>query len=133
MQAIRLLPGLDRFMMGKTFETICTSAAHHPVVVLVGACKCYYAMIINILQPNGYMLLLLDLTDDDMHYLSLTPARMALRGVVVPKDVHVEPERAFHKTTAPPHLGPFDAQLKVIRRKIVMPVLECLGLKVRKN
>jgi hypothetical protein len=131
---IRLIPGLDRFMMGETFETLCTSAAHHPVVVLVAGHRLSYAMIIDISQPHGHTLLSLDLTDDDINHLLFTPgARRAQRGDIVPEDVPVQLGRAAFKKTAPSYSGPFSAQLKTMWRKIVMPVLDCLGLKVREH
>jgi hypothetical protein len=50
-QQIRLLPGLERFMLGESFETLCTTAAGHPIVVLVGARGRYHALIIAPSQP----------------------------------------------------------------------------------
>jgi tetratricopeptide (TPR) repeat protein len=55
-QKIRALPGLSRFMLGKTFETLRTVATNHPVVVLVGARRRYYALIMASSLVQGHML-----------------------------------------------------------------------------
>jgi hypothetical protein len=130
----RALPGLDRFMMGETFETLCTTAASHPVIVLVGARQRYYALIIDVSQPDGHALVSLDLTDVDINNLLYTPGlKWARRGVVAPGDVQVEFERAPFKKTSRSHSGPFDGQLKTMWQKIVMPVLKRLGLEVSEH
>jgi hypothetical protein len=110
---------LDRFMTGKPIKTPCTMAIHHPIVILVTARKLYYAMIIDMLQPHGYILLSLDLTDYEMHHLSSTPGINSLaRGRIKTK----------HR-----HLNLFDGQVITMWHKIVKPVLDGLGLKVSKN
>jgi hypothetical protein len=51
---IRALPGLDRFMLGETFETLRTTALHYPVIVLVSAREYFYALIIASSKSEDY-------------------------------------------------------------------------------
>jgi hypothetical protein len=127
---IRPLPGLHHFMLGESFETLCSTAASHPVVVLVGARGRYYALVIALAQPYGHALISLDLTEEDLESLSYTPSPSgARRCAVAPDDVPPKVERAQFNKSARSYSGPFDGQLKTLWHKVVKPVLECLGLK----
>jgi hypothetical protein len=128
---IRLLPGLERFMRGEPFETLCSTAANHPVVVLVGARGRYYALIIASIQPDRHKLLSLDLTDEDLKSLSYTPSPGgARRGAIDADDVQLQVERLQLNKSARSYSGPFDGQLRTLWHKVVKPVLDCLDLKV---
>jgi hypothetical protein len=70
-RAIRELPGLDRFMLGETFETLRAVAFNHPVVVLVSARGHYYALIFAISLVHGHALLPLNINDEDILNASL--------------------------------------------------------------
>jgi hypothetical protein len=128
---IRLLPGLERFMLGESFETLCTTAASHHVVVLVGSRGRYYALIITVSQPDKEALLLLDLTDEDLKSLSYTPSpRGARRSPIAPDTAQPKVKKAKFNKSAPSDSGPFDGQLKTLWHKVVKPVLDRLGLQV---
>jgi tetratricopeptide (TPR) repeat protein len=127
---IRLRPGLERFMLGESFETLCATAASHPVVVLVAARGRYYALIITLAQPYQDALLSLDLTEEDLKSLSYTPSPTgARRSPVVPDIVQPKVKKAKFNKSAPSDSGPFDGQLKTLWHKVVKPVLDRLGLK----
>jgi tetratricopeptide (TPR) repeat protein len=127
---IRLHPGLERFMLGESCETLCATAANHPVVVLVGARSRYYALIIAPTQLDRHALLGLDLTTEDVKSLSyICTAKGARRCVIAPDIVQPKAKKAKFNKSAPSDSGPFDGQLKTLWHKVVKPVLDRLGLK----
>jgi tetratricopeptide (TPR) repeat protein len=127
-EEIRALPGLECFMLGETFETLRTVASTHPVVVLVSAHKHFFALIITASQLQGYLLLSLDLTKEDLKSISFTVgSARACRVAVSPEDSDVE--RGMNKTKQTRH-GPLDRQLITLWHKVVKPVLESLGFEV---
>jgi hypothetical protein len=68
LREIRAMPGLERFMRGSTFPQLREAAKEHPVVVLVAARGCTYALVIS------------DETQDAPHPLRLeiTSGRLSL-------------------------------------------------------
>jgi hypothetical protein len=131
---IRFLPGLERFMLGESFETLCTTAATHPVIVLVGARDRHYALIIAPPQLDSHTLISLKLTDADLESLSYTPSsRGARRCADASDDVQLKVERAPFNASARSYSGPFDGQRKTMWHKVVKPVLERLGLEVSEH
>jgi hypothetical protein len=127
---IRTLPGLDRFMLGETFETLRAVAVHHPVVVLVSARDHHYAFIMTPWLPQGSVLVSLDLSDEDLRNLSFTPGATRLRrGDIAREKTPAIAERAPLKTTACSSSGLLDGQLKTLWHKVAKPVLDHLGLK----
>jgi tetratricopeptide (TPR) repeat protein len=127
---IRALPGLERFMLGETFETLRIVASTHPVVVLVSARNHFYAFIITASQPQRHLLLPLDLTDEDLQSISyISGSTTAFRAAVETEDTGSELERGMNKTLST-HSGPLDRQLITLWHKIVKPVLDCLGFEV---
>lgn len=71
---IRALPGLDRFMLGETYEDLCKVATAHPVVVIVGARSHTYALIINPEHIEVPELLELHLNAPQLQQLSSSPS-----------------------------------------------------------
>jgi tetratricopeptide (TPR) repeat protein len=126
---IREMQGLDRFMLGETFETLRTVASHHPVVLLVGARRHFYALILTALH---YKILSLELSDEDLRSLSFTLGSAQLqRSVEQPGDALPEIERlGLKKVTPSGTVAPLDLQSRTLWRKVVSPILEQLGLKV---
>jgi hypothetical protein len=130
-QEIRALPGLDRFMLGKTFETLLAVAFDHPVIVLVGARGRHYALILDPSFDRGHDIIELNISIEDWKNLSLASSTMsAHRRAAVREEKPEEGDRASHKKTGRSTSGPRDGQLKTLWHKVVKPVLNCLGLKV---
>jgi tetratricopeptide (TPR) repeat protein len=128
---IRELPGLEHFMLGETFEALCTAATTHPVVVLVGARNYFYAIIIGSPQAKDHALLSLDLTERDIEGLSSTYIfTTSQRRGAMPDNLEAELARLQLGKSAPLRFGPWYQQMNVLWVKIVKPVLEHLELKV---
>jgi hypothetical protein len=129
---IRALPGLSRFMLGETWETLRTAASNHPLVVLVGARGHYYALILAESLSNGHEVLSLDLIDEDLKNLSFTPGSSRARqsAVAIAKETLAEGDRAGFKKTERAPSKPLDGQLKTLWHKVVKPVLAHLDLEV---
>jgi hypothetical protein len=127
---IRALPGLDRFMLGETFETLRTAADDHPVVVLVGDRHHHYALIMDSSFPQGQKLILLDLNDENWTNLLLNSRTTRTnRTAATCEETLEEGDRAGINKTGTSSLGPRDGQLRTLWHKIVKPVIDHLGLK----
>jgi DNA-directed RNA polymerase subunit N (RpoN/RPB10) len=125
---IRAVSGLDRFMLGETFETLCTVASQHPVVVLVSARGQHYALIMAKMFAQRHMLISLDLSDDDLANLSSGyGSTKAHRSAAIPEQT-LKGDRVGFKKTADASSGPLDGQLQTLWHKVVKPVLDHLGL-----
>jgi tetratricopeptide (TPR) repeat protein len=123
---IRALPGLDRFMLGETFETLRTVASDHPVVVLVGARGDYYALIMSPSLAQEALLSLNLTSDDEMTLLFTKTSRRQSRGGLAD-----EPgvDRGLRIIT-PSGTDSLGRQFKVLWNKVVKPVFDHLDLKV---
>jgi hypothetical protein len=130
LREIRALPGLDRFMLSETWETLRTAASDHPAVVLVGARGHYYALILAASLANGHVVLPLDLIDEDLKSLSFTlGASRAHRSAATPDGTPEEGDRAGFKKMERVSSKPLDVQLRTLWHKVVKPVLAHLDLK----
>jgi hypothetical protein len=128
---IRSTPGFERFMLGETYESLCTAASAHPVVVLVGARGSFYALIIAPSKTHGHALLSLDLTDKDTQDISPTyDSTRAQRSAAPPQDNFSEIDRAMKRIMPKRSDMPLGRQSKVLWLKVVKPVLDHLNLKV---
>jgi hypothetical protein len=129
---IRLLPGLDRFMLGDPYHTLCAVSFAHPVVLLAGARSRYYAVIMTSSSPQDHSLLPLDLCSEDFEQsLSIHSSTRPHRGTVFEDSPEEEDphERGMHiKRTRNTCL--LQHQLQFIWIKIVKPILDHLGLQV---
>jgi tetratricopeptide (TPR) repeat protein len=125
---VRAMPGLERFMLGKTYMQLRETASVHPVVVLVSAQRHIYALII----PNAVQrypdVLPLKITSYRLARLRHTATQSGLRTRNVMRDVETESGRQMRpgrlKDTA---LG----TLVDLWKEIVKPVLGHLQLPVR--
>lgn len=130
---IRALPGLDRFMLGESFENLCTVASRHPVVVLVGARNRYYALILTSTFGDKHGILSLELNDEDLKGVSAVyGSGPSTRGVEV-KDNEVEDvidERKLSLTRPRNPVSVLNRSLRFIWEKIVKPVIFYLRYQV---
>jgi hypothetical protein len=128
---IRALPGLGRFMLGETFETLRTTASNHPVVVLVGARGHYYALLLAASLAKGHMVLSLNLSDENLTSLSFAHrSTRARRSDDTIEETSEEGDRAKLKKTKHATSKLLDGQLQTLWHKVVKPVLAHLGLEV---
>jgi tetratricopeptide (TPR) repeat protein len=129
-QKIRAISGFERFMLGETYEALCTAASAHPIVVLVGARGHFYALIIAPSQLCEHALLSLHLTEDDMREIFSTPGlAKGHRGASALDNATLEAERGMKKIL-PTHVeSPLHRQLRALWLKVVKPVLDYLNLK----
>jgi hypothetical protein len=101
------------------------------VVVLVGARRHYYALVINPSQPQNPSLLPLDLTEEDLkHFVLAHGTTRARRGVYEAEDLSSESSVRLHlgkRVTT--RRGPLDRLLSILWYKIVSLVFDCLKLK----
>jgi tetratricopeptide (TPR) repeat protein len=130
-QEIRAHPGLERFMLGESAGTLCTTASDHPVVVLVGARGHHYALILAASLVEGHVFLSLDLSDEDLTSLSFTRgSTRAHRSDATLEETPEEEDRVGLKKTERAYSKPLDGQLQTLWHKVVKPVLAHLGLEV---
>jgi tetratricopeptide (TPR) repeat protein len=126
---VRAIPGLDRFMLGRTYAQLRETACEHPVVVLVSARGHVYALIIRDSALKNPDTLRLELTSDRLALLRDTAAGVGLRNADAPQDVNTQLGRAMHiskrkETTAL-------STLADLWDDIVKPVINHLQLQVR--
>jgi hypothetical protein len=129
---IRAMPGLDRFMLGRTYAQLREIASEHPVVVLVSARGHVYALVIRDSTQDDPDEIQLKLTADRLSLLRDTAARAGLRqggqGEADVQDLQAESERAIrlsrHKEATPL------ATLADLWHCVVRPVIAHLQLQV---
>jgi tetratricopeptide (TPR) repeat protein len=126
---VRAIPGLERFMLGRTYAQLRETAREHPVVVLVSARGYVYALIIRDSAQEDPDTLHLELTSDRLSLLRDTVASVGLRNADAAQDVSMQFERAMHiskrkETTAL-------STLADLWHDIVKPVVDRLRLQVR--
>jgi hypothetical protein len=126
---VRAIPGLERFMLGRTYAQVREAAHEHPVVVLVSARGYVYALIIRDSAQENPDTLHLELTSDRLSLLRDTAASVGLRNENSPQDVEIQFGRAMHvskrrETTAL-------STLADLWHDIVKPVIDHLQLQVR--
>jgi tetratricopeptide (TPR) repeat protein len=126
---VRAIPGLERFMLGRTYAQLRETAREHPVVVLVSARGYVYALIIRDSAQEHPDTLHLELTSDRLSVLRDTAARVGLRNGDAPQHVEMQFERAMHiskrkETTTL-------STLADLWHDIVKPVIDHLQLQVR--
>jgi hypothetical protein len=123
---IRALPGLERFMLGESVDTLRTVASRYPVAILVSARGHHYALV---MAPSTakHALLSLDLTAEDERVLSFTKDTLRQSSGGMVDEVSVE--RAG-KIIAPSGANALEQKFKVMWEKVVKPVIELLELKV---
>jgi hypothetical protein len=126
---IRAMPGLERFMLGRSYTQLREPASEHPVVVLVSARGHVHALIIRDSAQENPDPLRLALTSDRLSLLRDTAASVGLRNENSPQDVEIQFGRAMHiskrkETTALSTLA--DLWLDIVK-----PVIDHLQLQVR--
>jgi tetratricopeptide (TPR) repeat protein len=130
---VRAMPGLERFMLGKTYAQLRETAKEHSVVVLVSARGRVYALVIQNAAQDHPHVLHLDITTDRLSLLRDTAARAGLRqgeqGEAAVHDLEAASERAMrmsrHKEASPL------ATLADLWHGVVKPVVAHLQLRVR--
>jgi hypothetical protein len=123
---IRALPGLNDFMRGPGGNALMTTAAHHPVVVLITDEKECHALIIQS-SSKELIDLRLDVDTQSLQNLTFSAAALQKRGG---DSVTDDAERAMKvsKAMSAPH-----AVLAKIWRSIVRPVIDRLEIVVRNS
>jgi hypothetical protein len=117
------MPGLARFMLGSTYDTLREAARDHPVVVLVTARGRVYALIMSGEAEEEPHALRLELTSRDLLALREFAQESGLRS------------RAAARLRV--RICKMDTDIQTFRvladlwRKIVKPVMNYLGLEVR--
>jgi hypothetical protein len=125
---VRAMPGLERFMLGKTYAQLRKTARKHPVVVLASAHGLVYALIIRNSVQEHPDEIRLTVSSDHLARLRRTATQAGLRTRHVMRDVEVRSDRQMRpgrfKDTA---LG----TLSELWKEIVKPDLDHLQLTVR--
>jgi hypothetical protein len=125
---IRAMPGLERFMLGKTYVQLRETAIEHPVVVLVSSHGHIYALTMRNAVQEHPDVLPLKITSDRLARLRDTATRVGLRTRTAMRDVESESDRQMRP-------GRFEdtalGTLASLWHDIVKPVVEHLQLPVR--
>jgi tetratricopeptide (TPR) repeat protein len=126
LREIRAMPGLARFMLGSTYETLREAACNHPVVVLVAARGHAFAIVTVENEPYA---LRLDLTSNDLLSLRGSAEQAGLRSRADTRDGHTDARLLVQISKKNVHHQPLRV-LADIWRKVVKPVIDHLGLEV---
>jgi tetratricopeptide (TPR) repeat protein len=126
---VRAIPGLERFMLGRTYAQLRETASEHPVVVLVSARERVFALIIRDSTQEHPEEIRLEITSDRLSLLRDTAACVGLRNADASQHVDMQFGRAMHiskrkETTAL-------STLADLWHDIVKPVIDHLQLQVR--
>jgi tetratricopeptide (TPR) repeat protein len=128
---IRATPGLERFMLGKSFATLHGTARRYPVVVLVAAHGSAYALILQSSSQHSPHVIYLDVTGADLSSLKEAAEKAGMRGRSVIQD-SVDGGGNERLGIKPPK-KPRDASFTVLAKlwyKVVKPVLDHLQFQV---
>jgi hypothetical protein len=128
LREIRAIPGLERFLLGSTYETLREAACDHPVVIFVAARGHAFALIMRSANENEPHALCLDLTSDDLLSLRGSAERAGLRSRADTRDGYTDARLLGISKTDVNH-QPLRV-LADIWRKIVKPVIDYLQLEV---
>jgi tetratricopeptide (TPR) repeat protein len=130
---VRAMPGLERFMLGRSYTQLRETASEHPVVVLVSARGHSYALIVRDSTQAAPDKIHLKLTSDRLSLLRDTAARAGLRqgvqGEAAVKDLQIKVKRAM-RMSRHKEVNPL-ATLADVWHDVVKPVFEHLQLQVR--
>jgi tetratricopeptide (TPR) repeat protein len=131
LREIRAMNGLERFMLGASYDTLRMAAHEHPVAVLVAGRGHAFALIISNATQDQPHTLRLDLTSDDLSALRVSAERAGLRSRADMRDC--EPEArlglASRRTETGINHKPHQV-LAEIWHKVIQPVIEYLQLEV---
>jgi tetratricopeptide (TPR) repeat protein len=136
LREIRAMHGLERFMLGSTYETLREAARDHPVVMLVAARDHAFALIIPNASHTNPDILRLKVTNDTLHSFANSVGRANMRyrawspsceDVLLADSIGLGPDR---KMGPGDHLT-FRSPLAKLWLSVVKPVLAHLGLTVR--
>jgi tetratricopeptide (TPR) repeat protein len=130
LREIRAKPGLERFMLGRTYDTLREAARDHPVVVLAEGRGHAFALIMSSATEDQPHALGLDLTSDDLQSLQSAAQDAGLRSRADIREGDAVDSRIGYKTSGlHVHHKPFRVLAK-IWHKIVKPVIDHLKLEV---
>jgi tetratricopeptide (TPR) repeat protein len=130
LREIRAKPGLERFMLGRTYSTLREAARDHPVVVLAAGRSHAFALIMSSAAEDQPHTLHLDLTSNDLHLLQSAAQDAGLRSRADTRDGNTANSRMRYQTSG---LHVDHKPLRVLANiwhKIVKPVIDYLNLKV---
>jgi hypothetical protein len=130
---IRGMPGLERFMLGSTYTTLCKAAHRHPVVVLVAGRGHALAFVISSADEDQPRILHLDLTLDELSGLRGAAEKSGFRSRALIHEYDLETRQDMRKML-PGRMGLSSSHCNVLEtlwRKIVEPVIAHLQLQVR--
>jgi hypothetical protein len=130
LREIRTKPGLARFMLGSTYETLREAARSHPVVVLVAGRGHALALIMSSAEEDEPHVLRLGLTSDDLSRLRTAAGKADLRSAAADArsqepDVRLGLRPDTAKSMREPH-----KVLANLWRCVVKPIVDHLGLQV---
>jgi tetratricopeptide (TPR) repeat protein len=130
LREIRAMPGVERFMLGKTYDTLRAAAREHPVVVLAAGRGHAFALIMSSATEDQPRALHLDLTSDDLQSIQSAAQDAGLRSRADIREGDGLDARIGYKTSGlHVHHKPFRVLAK-IWHKIVKPVIDYLKLEV---
>jgi hypothetical protein len=139
LREIRAMPGLARFMLGSTYETLREAARDHPIVVLVGGIRTFAVIMPSSANANPDILPL-DVVWNDLQSLADTAGKADLRyragaterdhveasGREIPLAESTDQERAMRDG----NFGSEWSPLASLWRDVVKPILTHLHLTV---
>jgi tetratricopeptide (TPR) repeat protein len=135
LREIRAMPGLARFMLGSTYETLREAARDHPVVMLVAARNHTFALIVPNASHTNPDMLRLNVANDALQSFANSVGRANMRyrawspsceDVPLADSVALGPDRKMGPGNFLTHLSP----LAKLWLDVVKPVLMHLGLTV---
>jgi tetratricopeptide (TPR) repeat protein len=136
LREIRAIPGLARFMLGSTYETLREAARDHPVVVLVAARDHAFALIMPNSSYSGPDILRLDVANYTLQSFANSVGQANLRYRACSpsgQDVHLADSAGLgpNRKMGPGNFVTHRSPLAKLWLDVVKPVLTHLGLSVR--
>jgi hypothetical protein len=134
LREIRAMPGLERFMLGHTFEKLRQVASEHPVVILVAARTHAFALIVRDASHEAPHPLRLDIDSDVLQRMRSAAQRAGLRNGDTVHDLdgsarlQIRPSK--HSAGRREEAGSLTV-LSDLWSRVIKPVLDHLNLKVR--
>jgi tetratricopeptide (TPR) repeat protein len=130
LREIRAMPGLKRFMLGTTYDTLRMAAHEHPVVVLVAGRGHAFALIMSNATGDQPHALRLELTSDDLSALRVFAEQAGLRSRADMRNCESGARIRYQRTETDDNHKPHQV-LREVWRKITQPILRYLQLEVR--
>jgi CHAT domain-containing protein len=129
LREIRAINGLERFMLGASYDTLRKAASEYPVVLLIAGRGHAFALIMSNVAHHEPHALRLELTSDDLSALRVSAEQAGLRSRADMRNCE-SGARIRYQRTEPDDNHKSHRVLREMWCKIIRPILRYLQLEV---